>query len=74
MSNTPFYAPAMRFGNKFGSVPMIDGLAFDGPVTVRPRSGLFTFGRLHFFFWTCLPLIQGPFERRGAPFFHADVR
>ena len=30
MSNTPYYAPAMRFGNKFGSVQLVDGLAFDG--------------------------------------------
>lgn len=30
MSNVPFYAPAMRWGNKYGDVQMIDGLAKDG--------------------------------------------
>ncbi|MCG2616553.1 acetyl-CoA C-acyltransferase [Terrimonas sp. NA20] len=30
MSNVPFYAPAMRWGNKYGDVSMLDGLAKDG--------------------------------------------
>src|SRR5215510_169420 len=30
MSNTPFYAPAMRWGNKYGDVSLVDGLAKDG--------------------------------------------
>jgi acetyl-CoA C-acetyltransferase len=30
MSNTPFYAPAMRWGNKYGDATMVDGLAKDG--------------------------------------------
>ena len=30
MSNVPFYADAMRWGNKYGNVNMIDGLAKDG--------------------------------------------
>jgi len=30
MSNTPFYAPAMRWGNKYGDVSFVDGLAKDG--------------------------------------------
>ena len=30
MSSVPFYAPAMRWGNKYGNTNMIDGLAKDG--------------------------------------------
>ena len=30
MSNVPFYAETMRWGNKYGNVNMIDGLAKDG--------------------------------------------
>jgi acetyl-CoA C-acetyltransferase len=30
MSMVPFYAPAMRWGNKYGNVQMVDGLAKDG--------------------------------------------
>lgn len=30
MSNVPFYADTMRWGNKYGNVQMIDGLAKDG--------------------------------------------
>jgi acetyl-CoA C-acetyltransferase len=30
MSNVPFYNPSMRWGHKYGSVQIIDGLAFDG--------------------------------------------
>jgi len=30
MSNVPFYAPNMRWGNKYGNVTMQDGLAKDG--------------------------------------------
>jgi acetyl-CoA C-acetyltransferase len=30
MSNVPFYSPNMRWGNKYGDVKMIDGLAKDG--------------------------------------------
>jgi len=30
MSNVPFYAPATRWGNKYGDVTMVDGLAKDG--------------------------------------------
>ncbi|HTD94021.1 MAG TPA: beta-ketoacyl synthase N-terminal-like domain-containing protein, partial [Chitinophagaceae bacterium] len=30
MSNVPFYAESMRWGNKYGNVTMIDGLAKDG--------------------------------------------
>ena len=30
MSNVPFYAPSMRWGNKYGNTTMIDGLAKDG--------------------------------------------
>jgi acetyl-CoA C-acetyltransferase len=30
MSNVPYYAPAMRWGNKYGDVQFVDGLAKDG--------------------------------------------
>jgi acetyl-CoA C-acetyltransferase len=30
MSNTPYYAPAQRWGNKYGDTILIDGLAKDG--------------------------------------------
>jgi acetyl-CoA C-acetyltransferase len=30
MSSVPFYAPSMRWGNKYGNTNMIDGLAKDG--------------------------------------------
>lgn len=30
MSNVPFYSPMLRWGNKYGDVSMIDGLAKDG--------------------------------------------
>lgn len=30
MSNTPFYAPSLRWGNKYGNAPLIDGIAKDG--------------------------------------------
>jgi acetyl-CoA C-acetyltransferase len=30
MSNVPFYSPNMRWGNKYGNVQMVDGLAKDG--------------------------------------------
>jgi len=30
MSNVPFYSPNMRWGNKYGDIKMIDGLAKDG--------------------------------------------
>jgi acetyl-CoA C-acetyltransferase len=30
MSNVPFYSPNMRWGNKYGDVKLIDGLAKDG--------------------------------------------
>lgn len=30
MSNVPFYSPNMRWGNKYGDVKMLDGLAKDG--------------------------------------------
>jgi acetyl-CoA C-acetyltransferase len=30
MSNVPFYNPSMRWGNKYGNVMLIDGLAKDG--------------------------------------------
>jgi acetyl-CoA C-acetyltransferase len=30
MSNVPYYAPNMRWGNKYGNVNLIDGLAKDG--------------------------------------------
>lgn len=30
MSNVPFYAPSLRWGNKYGNTTMIDGLAKDG--------------------------------------------
>ena len=30
MSNVPFYSPNLRWGNKYGNVSMIDGLAKDG--------------------------------------------
>src|SRR4026208_1732530 len=32
MSNVPFYAETMRWGNKYGNTAMIDGLAKDGLV------------------------------------------
>lgn len=34
MSNAPFYAPAMRWGNKYGDTALVDGLAKDGLVDV----------------------------------------
>jgi acetyl-CoA C-acetyltransferase len=30
MSNVPFYMPQLRWGNKYGNVAMVDGLAHDG--------------------------------------------
>jgi acetyl-CoA C-acetyltransferase len=30
MSNVPYYSPNMRWGNKYGNVPLVDGLAKDG--------------------------------------------
>jgi acetyl-CoA C-acetyltransferase len=30
MSNVPYYAPNMRWGNKYGNVQLVDGLAKDG--------------------------------------------
>jgi acetyl-CoA C-acetyltransferase len=30
MSNVPYYAPNMRWGNKYGNVTLVDGLARDG--------------------------------------------
>ncbi len=30
MSNVPFYAPALRWGNKYGNAELVDGLAKDG--------------------------------------------
>jgi acetyl-CoA C-acetyltransferase len=30
MSSVPFYAPAIRWGNKYGNTPLIDGMAKDG--------------------------------------------
>lgn len=30
MSNVPFYNPSLRWGSKYGNVPLIDGLAKDG--------------------------------------------
>lgn len=30
MSNVPFYSPEMRWGNKYGNVQLVDGLAKDG--------------------------------------------
>ena len=30
MSNVPFYVPSMRWGNKYGDTPMVDGLSKDG--------------------------------------------
>jgi acetyl-CoA C-acetyltransferase len=30
MSNTPYYAPQLRWGNKYGDVSLVDGLAKDG--------------------------------------------
>lgn len=30
MSNTPFYAPTTRWGNKYGDVSLVDGIAKDG--------------------------------------------
>ncbi len=34
MSNVPFYSPNMRWGNKYGNVNLLDGLAKDGLVDV----------------------------------------
>ncbi len=34
MSNTPFYSPSMRWGNKFGNVTLEDGIAKDGLLDV----------------------------------------
>ncbi len=34
MSNVPFYSASMRWGNKYGNVSMIDGLAKDGLIDV----------------------------------------
>ncbi|HEY9362684.1 MAG TPA: acetyl-CoA C-acyltransferase [Chitinophagaceae bacterium] len=30
MSNVPYYAPNLRWGNKYGNTAMVDGLAYDG--------------------------------------------
>ncbi|MBC7904104.1 MAG: acetyl-CoA C-acyltransferase, partial [Gemmatimonadaceae bacterium] len=34
MSNVPFYSPSARWGNKYGDVTLVDGLAKDGLVDV----------------------------------------
>ncbi|MBP6456183.1 MAG: thiolase family protein [Chitinophagaceae bacterium] len=34
MSNVPFYSPNMRWGNKYGNVSLIDGIANDGLIDV----------------------------------------
>ncbi|GAB3429336.1 acetyl-CoA C-acyltransferase [Niabella aquatica] len=34
MSNAPFYAPTLRWGNKYGNTSLIDGLAKDGLTNV----------------------------------------
>jgi acetyl-CoA C-acetyltransferase len=30
MSNVPYYSPSVRWGNKYGNVSLLDGLAYDG--------------------------------------------
>ncbi len=34
MSNVPFYSPNMRWGNKYGNVNLVDGIANDGLIDV----------------------------------------
>src|SRR6218665_1187660 len=40
MSNVPFYSPATRWGNKYGDVTMVDGLAKDGLTDVYDGKAL----------------------------------
>ena len=40
MSQIPFYAPAMRWGNKYGNVELIDGLAKDGLTDVYDQGAM----------------------------------
>ncbi len=40
MSNAPFYAPSVRWGNKFGNSELIDGLAKDGLTDVYSQTAM----------------------------------
>src|ERR1700709_1778003 len=43
MSNVPFYSASMRWGNKYGNVNMIDGLAKDGLTDVYANGAMGNF-------------------------------
>jgi acetyl-CoA C-acetyltransferase len=43
MSNVPFYSPNMRWGNKYGNVNFIDGLAKDGLTDVYANGAMGNF-------------------------------
>ncbi|MGC4231381.1 MAG: acetyl-CoA C-acyltransferase [Niabella sp.] len=40
MSNVPFYAPSLRWGNKYGNTSLVDGLAKDGLTDVYDGSAM----------------------------------
>lgn len=40
MSNVPFYSPMLRWGNKYGNVTLIDGLAKDGLTDVYDNQAM----------------------------------
>ena len=40
MTNVPFYAPKMRWGNKYGDVSLVDGLAKDGLTDVYDNKAM----------------------------------
>lgn len=43
MSNVPYYSPNMRWGNKYGNVSLIDGLAYDGLTDVYTNEAMGNF-------------------------------
>ncbi len=46
MSNVPYYSPNLRWGNKYGNVPLIDGLACDGLTDVYTNQAMGNFADL----------------------------
>lgn len=43
MSNVPYYSPNVRWGNKYGNVSLIDGLAYDGLTDVYTNEAMGNF-------------------------------
>ncbi len=46
MSNVPYYSPNMRWGNKYGNVSLVDGLAKDGLTDVYHNYAMGNFAEL----------------------------